>query len=200
MTIWIVQNAHAQQVVADLRKICGDDPGLSVDGAGRVTYVQTVNSVGANAISEITRQVIPVAVRIESPLYYIGYKLLFGGATVTDDAYPTLHNEVFYDISGGLTGLGYYEYDVNSNKIPLPTDVILFHELAHIRLALAGRFDPLFDEPQAIDSENAYRESQGLPKRLGHFGGLYGDPYPALRTSRGVEGLLPARFVSLPVR
>jgi hypothetical protein len=184
MTIWIVQNAHAQHVEADLRKICGGDPGLVVDSAGRVSYTQTVDSVGANAIAEITQQWIPVAVRIESPLFYIiaGYKLLFGGATLTDRARPTLHVESFYDVSGGLTGLGYYEYDANRNKIPVPTDVILFHELAHARLALAGQFDKVFVEADAVAFENSYRQSKGLPSRLGHYGGLYGDPDPDPRT------------------
>jgi hypothetical protein len=184
MSIWIVQNAHAQQVVADLRKICGGDPGLVVDSAGRVSYTQTVNSVGANALAQITHHVIPVAVRIESPLYYIvaGWQLLFCGATVADrPPAPALHLEVFYDTSGGLTGLGYYEYDANQNKIPVPTDVALFHELAHVRLRLAGE-DELIVEDVAIAFENDYRQSKGLPKRFGHFGGLYGDPSPDPRT------------------
>jgi len=187
MTIWIVQNGGGSRVVADLRRICGNDPGLVVDDfTGKVSFTPTTSSLGAMLLARLTRpgQIVPISIRVEAPTYMFFNtgppglpELLFCGRTVpTNQRGFVPHIEIFYDVSGGLTGLGYFVYDSNSRKIPVPTDVALFHELEHARIFLEGETDRRLDELDVIGAENDYRSSHGLPIRLDHFGGLYGDP------------------------
>jgi hypothetical protein len=200
MTIWIVQNAGASRVVADLRQICGNDPGLVVDFNGKVSFSPTTSSVGAVALARLTRpgQIVPISIRVEAPTYTLFNttppglpRLLFCAATLTTNQPGFVsHVEVLYDTTEGLSGLGYFVYDANSRKIPVPTDVALFHELAHARIFLDGETDRAREEVHAINAENDYRVSHGLHQRFGHWGGLYGDPD---RTKAPPFGSVPQR-------
>ncbi|EJV43952.1 hypothetical protein IEK_05291 [Bacillus toyonensis] len=73
--------------------------------------------------------------------------------------------EVFYDIDS-CNGDGHAVYDENKQLIDIPPDVVLFHELSHIKL---GNNDDDKDT-LTIKEENLYRKSKGLPLRSGHEG------------------------------
>jgi hypothetical protein len=85
---------------------------------------------------------------------------------------PGITIDVIYD-TGACNGSGYCVFDTGGNSIADPTEVILFHELAHAFHEVNNDFDPVNPEPQAENDENQLRTQEGLPERdaNNHSGG-----------------------------
>jgi NleD-like pathogen effector protein (putative zinc metallopeptidase) len=181
MTLWILQNDHAAAVLADLSTIC-PDPGLSIDGGGRIYYTQTISSVGCNVVAFLASHAVAIGVRGEQTDWAFkpspGGTLRDAGGIAKKDKYPgTQQVDIVYDVTN-CNGVGTWVTDAAGNPVPNPTHVKLFHELAHAVDYLQGTYDPADRETSAIARETQYRQSVGLPGRVGHGGGCYIGPAP----------------------
>ena len=174
MTLWILQNDNADAVLKDLTTIC-PDPGLSVDGGGRITYTQTMSSIGCDLVAFLASHVVAIGVRGEQTDW--AYEPIpdhtlrvAGGITIKDKFPGTQQVDIVYDPTN-CSGLGFWVRDPNWNQVLEPSHSLLFHELAHARDLLQGTFNPRDPETSVIAAESQYRQSVGLPGRLGHDGG-----------------------------
>jgi hypothetical protein len=82
----------------------------------------------------------------------------------------TLDSAVAYDVTL-CDGAGYVAYDGTGACIAMPRPVLLFHELAHATHLLSG--SEATQETLAIQDENLFRASVGLPQRAGHDGSCF---------------------------
>lgn len=185
MAIWILQNQYQSIVLQDLYTIC-PDPGLTIDRAGKITYRQTMSNVGCNMLAGL-QQLGTVIIRGENSNWSPGITpkerekgeeepLLsdIAGIAVCDQYPNTQIVEIVYDATG-CNGKGFFTFDLRGVIIDLPSDVLLFHELAHAAEMLIGQHDPDNPEPGAIEFENLYRSARNLPLRGSHDGGCTGD-------------------------
>jgi hypothetical protein len=181
VSLWVLQNGYTPKVLADLRSIC-PDPGLSIDGSGRITYVQTMSGVGCDTLA-LLDALGTVGIRGESSAWSARPKpkntLADIAGTAVHDRYPdTRRVDVVYDASD-CNGHGFVTVDPSGVLIGLPSDALLFHELAHAAQMFLRSFNPLDPEPNAIFAENAYRATRGLPSRGGWAGGCRGTYTPS---------------------
>jgi hypothetical protein len=194
MSLWILTNGNALNVAQDLRKIC-PDPALTIDlgqhadgsyGGGIVSFqpAPTVGGVGAEMVQLLVGSTaVSVGIRGETDAWserpVPGYILENVGGVTLPDKYPSATLvEIVYNISP-CGGNGIWVTDSSNNHISAPTDVALFHEMAHAHDIITGVWanNAAVDEPRALAQENQYRTSQGLAQRSGHSGGC--NPAPA---------------------
>ncbi len=186
MPIWILQNQYANKVLSDLRKIC-PDPGLSVDAAGRVNYVQTQSGVGEDTIA-LLGTLGSVGIRGETSSWSPGKNPLdpnpaqplgkIAGVALFDRYPGTRIVDIAYDATE-CAGNGFVTVDPRGVLIALPGDVLLFHEIAHAVQMFQGIYNPSNREPPAIVAENFYRASRGMPTRGSWIGGCAGSFTPS---------------------
>lgn len=199
MSLWILQNQYAPNVLADLRTIC-PDPGLKVDLSGRISYIQTTSGVGCDLIAQLQHFVAAVSLRGEnanfSTIPLPGETLATkAGVTVPDsDTRPARGVDIIYDVSG-CNGRGYMTVDPFGILIDLPSDVILFHELSHALESLLFTGNPNDPEATVIQAENRYRASRGLPLRGSELGGCRGQYTPGT-TPTGGQGTSASQRVA----
>jgi hypothetical protein len=182
VTLFILQNNYVPFVLNDLQKIC-PDPALSVavgtdpSGVwrdGRVTYSPSSSSTaGCELVAVLANVPQFVGVRGQSKDFYIspsaaGKLESMFGATVYDRYPGAATVEVVYDTTS-CNGLGYLVHDSAGSNINYPSEVSLFHELAHARRVIEGRLDGTVDYG-GIDDENLFRTQRGLPRRSDHWG------------------------------
>jgi hypothetical protein len=180
MALWILQNQYTANVLSDLRTIC-PDPGLTIDASGKISYVQTMSSVGCDTLALLQSRG-TVAIRGENDAWSAspmpGRTLREDGGVTIFDVFPgTRAVDIVYDATN-CNGQGLVTIDPQGVLIPLPLDVLLFHELAHAAEMFLGVYNPANPEPSAINAENAYRASRGLPQRGGWAGGCQGSYSP----------------------
>lgn len=191
MTLWVLTNDLAHQVVQDLMKICPDS-GLSIHYGidpvtgdwqdGRVLYNPTYSSVGGNMVMSLINSPCYIGIRGERPEFGINpAKALtlndMGGDTVPDKYPGTTAVEVIYDATD-CNGLGQWVTDSAGKHIPYPTYVSLFHEMSHALHLCNGTVDLTNPEAVTLPDENAFRQSLGLQARVGHDGGCNTAPPP----------------------
>jgi hypothetical protein len=187
--------------VAALHLLCEDPgltmdfaaPLRSTRGADiRVTLASpSVLTEECYRIYKLINSPIPVVIRARNP-----GDVVLSVASVVPGVYEpsTARDVVGYtgcsisEIDGSVTGVyvtveptdddgrGYYAFDVNETKIHQPLVTILAHELRHAEeftdgVTYAGVEDDFEREYQAIDAENHYRRTHGMPERWGHEGG-----------------------------
>jgi hypothetical protein len=102
VALWIVQNQYAPNVFADLRTIC-PDPGLTIDASGRISYVQTMSSVGCNTLA-LLQSMGTISIRGESSTWSArpqpGNTLQDIAGLAVFDMYPnTRLVDIVYDIT-----------------------------------------------------------------------------------------------------
>lgn len=180
MALWILQNQYAAKVFSDLRTIC-PDPGLTIDPAGKISYSQSISSVGCDTIA-LLQQLGTVSIRGENSNWSVrpqpGHGLSDIGGVAVYDIYPgTRTVDIVYDATE-CNGHGYITIDPQGVLIELPSDVLLFHELAHAARMFLGTHNLLNPEPDTITSENSYRTARGLPLRGSWVGGCRGSFTP----------------------
>lgn len=178
MTIYILQNSLTQRVLIDLKTIC-PDPNLTVDTYGRIIYDNpTMSSVGCQTMSALATHTSWIGIRGEFAFWSgapdPNFTLHDRGGLTAFDVYPNsrvidiVYNPVDCD------GMGYFVSDINGHVTSMPNHVILFHELSHALRLITGTHDmsnPNTPEVEAINDENMYRGSIGLPLRQGIDGG-----------------------------
>lgn len=180
MALWILQNQYTAKVLADLRTIC-PDPGLTIDPAGKVSYRQTMSSIGCDTLA-LLQQRGTVAIRGESSNWSArpipGRTLADIAGVAVYDTYPgTQLVDIVYDASE-CNGRGFVTVDPQGVLITLTSDTLLFHELAHAAQFFLSTYNPADPEPGAISAENLYRANRGLPMRGGWAGGCRGSYTP----------------------
>jgi|SRR5579864_347736 len=203
MSLWILNNANSEAVANDLRTIC-KDPTLTIDtgtspnsqtrGTGAVSFSQgpTLSSLGSQVLSQLIASPTYIAIRGETDGWAFspqplpnsgGLASVLGntaGATPSDtfpNPNPTLI-EVAYTVQNN-SGYGFWVQDANGNHIRYPSDVMLFHELAHALNFIIATVPINADlsEQYAIQKENQYRASLGMKQRVGHQGGPNPQPH-----------------------
>ncbi len=199
MPLFVITNPQETQVGLDLAHIVGTDSGgIGTPGTGgtqdQVTYAQTQNSFSKNRMNTLINNTPSFPIVITGVLNTF---TLPNGTPITSAAgvtstravdrnaagtglNPNSTISIIYDVTG-CGGAGYCGFDTSNNSIPITTEVILFHELAHafhwtindfgLR---GGAFDQTFVEPQAETDENQLRaeEVPPLPARdINNHGG-----------------------------
>ena len=192
MTVKVVRNTFQVNVAGDLAHIVGTDNGNLGLPTGSVSPDQvTYNELLHNWVDD--RMNTLVNGLASNPITVTGVDSTFvlsdgtpitsaAGVTIVDD--PTQVNAagtglkanatitIIYDTSG-CGGSGYCVYDRGGNSIAMPTEVILFHELAHAFHWASNNFDSANAEPQAENDENQLRDQEGITERdpNSHYGG-----------------------------
>jgi hypothetical protein len=185
MALYVLLNGREAQVMQDLRLICANDPGLTINlgpgpggtlPSGLVSYTPTLSSVGSVLVDFIANQTLAwVLLRGEVANFGIfpsGAAQVLkdtAGVTVPDSA-PASTVEIIYDVTN-CNGRGYVVLDANGNFIPYSQHVSLFHELAHAYRFITNTFDPTAIDQGGINDENIFRDALGLPRRSGDPGG-----------------------------
>src|SRR3954453_10471143 len=150
MTLFVFNNASQPMVGADLFMILGSDSGglgtpATAPGAfDQVTYNQAQNSFAKDRMNAIINQFVTNPIRVTGVTSTF---VLPDGTPITSaggvTSVPTtgvnaagtglnagVAITVIYDV-GACSGAGYCAFDTSNNSIPIPTQTILFHELAH---------------------------------------------------------------------
>lgn len=156
-------------VFNDLFAICGCDGGLGEvnlpgnDQLAQVTYRQTIASVTANRLSTLinTNFANPIVISGMSTADAAGFNVS-GGFTFLDKSTSPAVVRIIYDTTQ-CDGQGFWALDPSGTEIPLPNDVILYHELSHVFAFLTTGVTN--DEVQATQDENDERLRDGLPLR-----------------------------------
>jgi len=178
--IQILRNGNFAAVAKDVLAIA-PDPIVEVNpDTGVVFYdFKTVTGMGPSTLFDLaSKSKLFVGIRGEEGNFSVAPKPNMrvrdvGGFTVADDPLDPRQIEIVYDVKG-CTGYGaWVEGIVPDDKIPMPTHVILLHELRHAVHMLGGGFvwDDEAREAKAVADENEYRKERGLPLRGGHGGG-----------------------------
>lgn len=194
MTLFVLNNASQPMVGADLFMILGSDSGnlgapATVPGAfDQVTYGQTQNSFAKDRMNAVVNQFATNPIRVTgvtsaftlpdgTPITSVGGVTFVPTAAVNAAKTGLVAGTVItviYDV-GACSGAGYCAFDTKNNSIPIPTQIILFHELAHGFHWQNNDFDDANPEPQAEDDENLLRAETvpALPLRdpNNHAGG-----------------------------
>ena len=156
-------------VFNDLFAICGCDGGLGEanlpgnNQLAKVTYRQTIASVTANRLSTL------INTNFANPIIISGMSTadaaqfnVSGGSTLLDPRTSPATVRIIYDTTQ-CEGQGFWALDPSGTEIPLPNDVILYHELSHAFAFLTTGVTN--DEVQATQDENDERLRDGLPLR-----------------------------------
>jgi hypothetical protein len=170
MPLYISANGYPDTVLLDLGKIVEPDGGLGwVDGTVDpipIYYDQSVSNFGNDRINSIVNS-------IGSSVYITG-----GDCSMTDPDGNNICNLAGeeYNDSGDIYviydttqcgGTDYWVVGTNGQKIWMPDDVLLFHELSHAYHDAIGDLpaDETAAEVQAETDENSYRAEKGYPLR-----------------------------------
>lgn len=196
MTLRIVNDTHEVQVANDLTHIVGPadngNLGMTAGAPGTtdtVTYAESVHDTVDDRMNALING-FP-----SNPIVIQGVDSTFvlpDGNVVNQVAGETIVNptdrnaagtglnpgavvNVVYDVNN-CSGHGYFVFDRAGNQIPFPTEVILYHELAHAFHWVNNDFNAAAPEPQAENDENDLRDKESLTERdpNNHFGGCSG--------------------------
>ena len=197
MPLFVTVNSQEVQVGGDLAHIVRNDNGnIGTPGTGgtrdQVTYTETIHDTvddRMNALCNGFPNITIVVTGVTNTFIITGTgDPNVDGHPITDfsglcsrpssvngagtGANPGSTINITYDVTG-CGGSGYCVYDTGGNSIADPTDVVLFHELAHAFHWANNDFDTANPEPQAENDENLLRTAEGIPLRdpNSHYGG-----------------------------
>ncbi len=185
----ILNNVFAAQVRQDIIEIASD-PILEIDPTTGVVYYDlkpTTAFIGPATVWDlVTRTGIFIGVRGEASNFSIAPLPNMrvadqGGYVIFDDPLDPRQIEIVYDVEqcGGsgvwVKGAGQTSTQ-STDRIDMPTHVVLFHEMRHALQVIARQWiwDLATRESKAIEDENVYRKEKFLPVRTGHEGGCKG--------------------------
>jgi hypothetical protein len=184
MALSVATNAQEPMVGLDLIHILGTDSGnLGTPSSGgsfdMVTYTQTQSSFAKDRMNAIVNSFASTPIQVTGVLNTF---VLPDGTPITSAAGVTSVPSgsvnsagtgvvsgttiiIIYDVSA-CGGSGYCVFDTSNNSIAEPTEVILFHELAHAFHWANNDFDKAHPEPQAENDENQLRGEEQPPLPL----------------------------------
>jgi hypothetical protein len=184
MTLFVSTNAQEPMVGLDLVHILGTDSGgLGTPSSGgafdQASYKQTQNSFAKDRMNAIINSFAQTPINVTGVLNTF---VLPDGTPITSAAGVTSVPSssvnsagtgvasgttitIIYDVSA-CGGSGYCVFDTSNNSISDPTEVILFHELAHAFHWANNDFDKAKPEPQAENDENKLRGEEQPPVPL----------------------------------
>jgi hypothetical protein len=178
MPVFLPPEESYRAVLDDLALLTQDQGNFDVfqdaDGAFRAAY----QPLGADAVGTLIHQLVNETPDLEivvfgvDPLFPTSSGRLmrrFGGLTVPRAVRPDGRQAVggitvYYDVTE-CDGAGYVVYTEGGSMLPLPRQVMLYHELSHCWHLATSTHDPANPEAGPIEDENWLRFKLGLVSR-----------------------------------